>query len=129
MPPKTEILGSPLTTRHKRGLTKGRYTLPVRTARKYGPYVGVVRIGLQVRAFGVAEVATSRHLAADVSQRSYHRQSFAVAFLVLLMLVPMSRQQRVLHLLSVVRIQLSRGHHAIQHQICATDKLYIHSEP
>ena len=75
-------------------------------------------------AFRFAEIAR-RHFAADVRQRAYHRQTFAVAFLVSLVLMSVSRQQDVLHLLTVVRIQLSGRHHAVQHQVCTDDEAIV----
>jgi len=75
--------------------------------------------------FRLAEVAAGGHLAANVSQRPYHRQTFAIAFLMLLMLMPMSRQQCILHFLSMERIQLPRSHHAVQHQICTAHARYL----
>jgi len=74
---------------------------------------------LSERTFGIAEVAAGGHLAADVSQGAYHRQTFAVTLLMLeLVLVPVPRQQCVLHLVAVERVQLSGRHHTVQHQIC-----------
>jgi len=55
------------------------------------------------------------HFAADIGQRAYHRQSFAITPHMPLMLVQVPRQQRVLYLVTVKRVQLPGRHHAIQH--------------